>query len=176
MLYSFFFVVCIFIIEFWFAVTVRFLCNSLCIYVIVLRSSSLSFKYILKKHLNLYIPLLMTTVFDIMCMCACSVAQSCLTLCNLMDCNPTGFSVLGILQARILEWVAISFSRRSSWPRNQTHVSCVSCVAGRLFTLCHVGSPYFTSDCFVYPLTAYCRYRWSLLLVSLNLPSIFVYV
>ena len=37
---------------------------------------------------------------------------------------------IGILQARILEWVAISFSRESSQPRDQTHVSCVSCIAG----------------------------------------------
>ena len=42
------------------------------------------------------------------------VAQSCLTLCNPMDCNPSGSSVHGILQVRILEWVAISFSRGSS--------------------------------------------------------------
>ena len=47
-----------------------------------------------------------------------------------MDCTPPGFSVDGILQARILEWVAISSSRGSSWPRDQT---CVSCVAGRFF-------------------------------------------
>ena len=45
-----------------------------------------------------------------------------------------GSSVPGILQARILEWVAISSSRASSWPRDQTHVSCVSCTADRLFT------------------------------------------
>ena len=42
------------------------------------------------------------------------VAQSCLTLCNTMDCSPPGSSVHGILQARILEWVAISFSKKSS--------------------------------------------------------------
>ena len=42
------------------------------------------------------------------------VAQSCLTLCNPMDCSPPGSSDNGILQARILEWVAISFSRESS--------------------------------------------------------------
>ena len=52
--------------------------------------------------------------------------QSCLTLAI-----PPGSSVNGILQARILEWVAISFSRGSSWSRNQT---LVSCIAGRLFT------------------------------------------
>ena len=46
------------------------------------------------------------------------VAQSCPTLCNPMDYSPPGSSVHGILQARILEWVAISFSRGSSEPRS----------------------------------------------------------
>jgi len=46
------------------------------------------------------------------------VAQSHPTLCNPMDCSPPGFSVHGILQARILEWVAISFSRGSSRPED----------------------------------------------------------
>ena len=46
--------------------------------------------------------------------------QSCLTLCDRMESSPPGSSVHGILQARILEWVAISFSRESSQPRNQT--------------------------------------------------------
>ena len=50
----------------------------------------------------------------------CLVAQSFLILCNPMGYGPPGSSVHGILQARILEWVAISFSRGSSWPRNQT--------------------------------------------------------
>ena len=44
---------------------------------------------------------------------------------NPMDYSPPGFSVHGILQARILEWVAISFSRRPSWSRDQTHISCI---------------------------------------------------
>ena len=48
-----------------------------------------------------------------------------------MDCSPPGSFVHGILQARILEWVAISFSRGSSWPRDRTQVSCT---AGRFFT------------------------------------------
>ena len=56
------------------------------------------------------------------------VSQSCLTLCDPVDCSP-GSSVHRILQARILEWVAISFSRGSSWPRDQTQVSRI---AGRL--------------------------------------------
>ena len=53
------------------------------------------------------------------------VAQSCPTLCNPMDCSLPGSSVHGILQARILEWVAISFSRGSSRPRDRTQVSCI---------------------------------------------------
>ena len=59
------------------------------------------------------------------------VAQSCLTLCNPMDCSLPGSSVLGILQARILEWVAIPFSRGSSRSRDQTQVSYI---AGGFFT------------------------------------------
>ena len=59
-------------------------------------------------------------------------AQSRLTLCDPMNCSPPGFSVHGILQARILEWVAISFSRGSSQPRDRTQVSCI---AGRFFTI-----------------------------------------
>ena len=51
--------------------------------------------------------------------------QSCPTLCNPMDCSPLGSSVHGILQARILEWVAISSSRGSSRPRDGTRVSCI---------------------------------------------------
>ena len=55
----------------------------------------------------------------------CSVTQLCVTLCDPMDCSPPVSFVRGILQARILEWVAISFSRGSPWPRDQTHVSCI---------------------------------------------------
>ena len=61
------------------------------------------------------------------CMHAQSL-QSCLILCNPMDCNLPGSSVHGIHQARILEWVAMSSSRGSSQPRGQTHVSYVSCI------------------------------------------------
>ena len=49
----------------------------------------------------------------------------CLTLCDPMDCSPSGPSVHGILQARILGWVAMSFSRGSSWPRDRTRTSCI---------------------------------------------------
>ena len=60
------------------------------------------------------------------------MAQSCLTLCDPLDYSPPGSSVHGIFLARILEWVAISFSRRSSWPRDWTQVSHI---VGRCFTL-----------------------------------------
>ena len=58
--------------------------------------------------------------------------------CNPVDCSPPGFAVHGILQARILEWVAIFCSRRLSRPRDWT---CVSCIAGRLFTFKPPGKP-----------------------------------
>ena len=61
----------------------------------------------------------------------CLVTQSCLTLCNLMDCSPPGSSVHGDAQARILKWVAMPSSRGSSQPRDQTKVSHI---AGRFFT------------------------------------------
>ena len=55
------------------------------------------------------------------------------TLCNPMDCSPP-VSVHGILQARVLEWIAMPSSRRSSQRRDQTAVFCISCIAGRFFT------------------------------------------
>ena len=71
--------------------------------------------------------------------CCCSLAAKlCTTLCSAIDCSPPGSSVHGIFQARILEWVAISFSRGSFQPRNQTHVSCL---AGRFFTTEPPGKP-----------------------------------
>ena len=60
------------------------------------------------------------------------VTQSCLTLWEAMDYSQSGSSIHGILQARTLEWVAIPFSKASSWPRDQTQVSCI---AGRFFTI-----------------------------------------
>ena len=60
------------------------------------------------------------------------VTQSCPTLCDPMDCSPPGSSVHGIFQARVLEWVAISFSRGSSHPRDRTPVSRTT---GRRFTI-----------------------------------------
>ena len=56
----------------------------------------------------------------------CWVSQSCRLFCNPVDCRPASSSAHGVFQASILEWVSISFSRGSSWIRNQT---CVSCIA-----------------------------------------------
>ena len=65
------------------------------------------------------------------------VTQLCPALCHPMDCSPPGSCVHGILQARMLEWVAISFSRGSSWPRGWTQVSRI---AGRLYWLSQQGA------------------------------------
>ena len=70
-------------------------------------------------------------------------AKSCLTLCDPMDCSPPGSSVQGILQARILEWVAISSSRGSSPPRDQTHVSCSSFIGRQILYHWVPGKPLF---------------------------------
>ena len=67
------------------------------------------------------------------------VAQSCLTLWDPMDCSLPCSCVHGIFQARVLEWVAISFSRRSSWPRDWTWVSRI--VGRHLNHLSYQGSP-----------------------------------
>ena len=61
------------------------------------------------------------------------VAQSCLTLCNPVDCSLPCFSIHGIFQARVLEWGAISFSRGYSRPSDRTWVSCI---VSRCFTIC----------------------------------------
>ena len=65
--------------------------------------------------------------------------------CDPMDCIPPGSSVHGILQARILEWVALSFSRGSSRPRDQIQVSCTPEI---LYWLSHQGSPLLNSPLF----------------------------
>ena len=76
----------------------------------------------------------------------CLVAKSSKLFCNFMDYSAPGYSVHGISQARILEGVAISFSRGSSWPRDSTWVSCL---AGRFFTAEPLGKPYWLCCCSV---------------------------
>ena len=60
------------------------------------------------------------------CVCVCLRTQSCPTLCEPKNCSPPGSSVCEISQARILEWVDVSYRRGSSRPRDGTHVSCIS--------------------------------------------------
>ena len=75
------------------------------------------------------------------------VAQSCPTLCDPMDCSLPGSSIPGILQAGILEWVTISFSRRSSQPRDRTWVSHI---AGRCFTIIQLTLLEFLIDLVIF--------------------------
>ena len=79
--------------------------------------------------------------------CVCAQSLSYVQLCKPMDCSLTGSSVHGIFQARILEWVAISFSRGSSRPWDQTHVSCASpALQADSLPLGHQGSPDESSE------------------------------
>ena len=68
----------------------------------------------------------------IVCVCESSVAQSCPTLCDPMDCKLPGSSVHRIFQERILAWIAISRYKGLSWPRDWTHVTCISCIGRRI--------------------------------------------
>ena len=79
-------------------------------------------------------------LLSLTCVCTGSL-QLCLTLCEPMDCSPPGSSVHGILQARILEWVALPSSRGSSPLRNRTHTSCDSCLKDRFFNAELPGKP-----------------------------------
>ena len=86
-----------------------------------------SFKLFIKNFNDRLINILYIYIVYVMYL----VAQSCLTLYDLMDCSSPSFSVPGILQARTLEWVAIPFSWGSSQLRDQTQVSCI---VGGFFT------------------------------------------
>ena len=70
--------------------------------------------------------------FGLLYVCVC--AQSCPTLCNLMDCSPQGSSVHGILQARILEWITILFSGNLPDPGIESASLASPALAGRFFT------------------------------------------
>ena len=86
----------------------------------------------------------------------CACAQSCPTLWDPIDYSPPGSSAHGILQARILEWVAISSSRGSSWPRDRVYASWGSC-SGRQF---------------LYPLSYQGSHKWHVLLDKRLLPTV----
>ena len=97
-------------------------------------------------------------------MCVCSVIQSSLILCKPMNCSPAGSSGHAILQAIILEWVAISLFRGSSQPRDQT---CISCLAGRFFTTEPPGKPLnqftksLSTSALSWPVTKECKKKRS---------------
>ena len=114
------------------------------------------------------------------------VAQSNLTLSDPMDCSPPGSSVHGILQARILEWVAIPFSRGSSWLRDWTWVSCIAATRETQYSNMKnnnnnkkTKSYCLDSSLFLPPLLYYvwlvsysfCIYHWNILLKGLSLFS-----
>ena len=112
--------------------------TSICVYIYIY-----NLKYV--KHYSkhfIYVKLLVWGVL---------VAHLCPTLCDPMGRSPQGFSVRGILQARILEWVAISSSRGSSQPRDSTHNSCVSCIGKWFFTTEPPGKPiklFYPQQCY----------------------------
>ena len=98
----------------------------------------------IQQHLVIPALSMLWSVCVCVCVCVCArargrtVAQSCPILCNPTDWTPPGSSVHGIVQAWILEQAAISSSRVSSQPRNQTHISCIT---GRFFTTVPPGKP-----------------------------------
>ena len=94
--------------------------------------------------------------------CYCLVAKFCPTLCDPVDCSPPGSSGHGILQARILEWVAISSSRGSFRPRDQSRVSCISCTMGRFFNAEPPGKPQISGG-ITYIRNLKKRYKWTYL-------------
>ena len=96
----------------------------------------------------------------------CLITQLCLTLCELMDDSQPGFSVHGIIRARILEWVVIFSSRGCSWPRDHTCLSCVLLLLWQLdsLPLSHLGSFLLEEDGRLLPVFSH------------SLPSVCVYV
>ena len=94
------------------------------------------------------------------------VAQSCLTLCDPMDCSLPGSSCHGILQARVLEWVAIPFSRGSSWPRDQIWVFHI---AGRFIIIWATRETLLIACICLYKMNQF----WSISLI--NIPIIHWY-
>ena len=75
-------------------------------------------------------------IWKCVCVCVCVCAQSCLTLCNPMGCSPPSSTPQEISQARILKQTAISYLRGSSWSRDWTHLSCISCIGRQIIYHC----------------------------------------
>ena len=106
--------------------------------------------------------------YGFMCVCVCArmhrhmCTQSCPNLCSSIDCSPPGSSVHGIFQARILEWVAISSSGGTSWPRDRTWVSYFSCIGSGFFTTSATWEAY---QFYRYMISYLCS-----IYISINLP------
>ena len=79
-----------------------------------------------------------------------------------MSCSLPGSSVQGISQATLLEWVATPFSVGSSWPRDQTHISCVSCIAGRFFLHWAIREVHFLKAWWLKSIKFYFLIFWNL--------------
>ena len=79
---------------------------------------------------------------------ACMLTQSCPTVCDLLDSSLPGSSVPGFLQAKMLEWVAISYFRGSSRPKDRTHVSCDSCIGSWILYHCATWEAYSITTLF----------------------------
>ena len=116
------------VLVFW-GTSVFFSIVAVPVYIPTISVGGFSFYHNLSSIYCLYNRFLMMTILISV---KVKVFQSFLTLCNPMDCNPPDSSVHGILQARLLEWVAMPSSRGSSEPRNQTQVSLI---AGGFFTV-----------------------------------------
>ena len=95
-------------------------------------------------------------------MCACSVALVMSDSLQTHELYPSGGSVHGIFQVRVLEWVAMPSSRESSWPRDRTHVSCSSCITGGFFTSEQLGKPHFRNlfNQWTYSVSITCKTSW----------------
>ena len=100
------------------------------------------------------------------CVCVCSVMQSRPAPSSPMDCSPSGSSIHGIIPARILEWVAGSSSRESSWTRDRTCASCVPALADWFFTTAPPGKPQGVAPCLAHVILM-SLFPWS---VTVSLP------
>ena len=123
------------------------------------------------------------TVCDFCLLCTKSL-QSCLTLCDPMDCSPPGSSVHGILQVKILEWVAMSSSRGSSPPRDWTQVYCISCVGKEvlffffflmlIYFIDHYMLPYFIFIFILLEANFFTILWWFLSYIHMNQPWVYM--
>ena len=90
------------------------------------------------------------SMYHILYVHTCSGPQWCPTLCNPIDCSLPGSSVRGIFQERIMQWVAVSFSRWSSRPRDQTLIVVSLALAASSLPLCHLGIPLLYTHVYIH--------------------------